>query len=122
MPLTPPGTTVNGSCGSGFNIWEPVATDTNPGTHNFVAGNFSWNNFDGNPCASTKPSDGEGFNFDTWDMSQSGGQPYTQQGVIENNTEFLNGGYGIEVECNSAWTAPPPSIFCTTLPTATSLL
>jgi Chitobiase/beta-hexosaminidase C-terminal domain len=102
------GTTVNGSCGSGFNIWEPVATDTNPGTHNFVAGNFSWNNFDGNPCDGTKPTDGEGFNFDTWDMSQSGGQPYTQQGVIENNIEFLNGGYGIEVENNSAGSTHAP--------------
>ena len=102
------GTTVNASCGSGFSIWEPVATDTNPGTHNFIAGNFSWNNFDGNPCAGTKPTDGEGYNFDTWDMSYSGGQPYTQQGVIENNIEFLNGGYGIEVENNSAGSTHAP--------------
>ncbi|HXP10364.1 MAG TPA: chitobiase/beta-hexosaminidase C-terminal domain-containing protein [Acidobacteriaceae bacterium] len=102
------GTTVNGSCGSGFNIWEPIATDNNPGTHNFVAGNFSWNNFNGNPCAGTKPTDGEGFNFDTWDMSQSGGQPYTQQGVIENNISFLNGGYGIEVENNTAGSTHAP--------------
>jgi hypothetical protein len=102
------GTTVNASCGSGFNIWEPVATDTNPGTHNFVAGNFSWNNFNGDPCAGTKPTDGEGINFDTWDLSESGGQPYTQQGVIENNIEFLNGGYGIEVENNSAGSTHAP--------------
>jgi Chitobiase/beta-hexosaminidase C-terminal domain len=101
-------TTVNASCGSGFSIWEPVATDSNPGTHNFIAGNFSWNNFDGNPCAGTKPTDGEGYNFDTWDMSYSGGQPYTQQGVIENNIEFLNGGYGIEVENNSAGSTHAP--------------
>jgi hypothetical protein len=101
-------TTVNSSCGSGFTIWEPVATDTNPGTHNFIAGNFSWNNFDGNPCAGNKPTDGEGYNFDTFDMSQSGGKPYTQQGVIENNIEFLNGGYGIEVENNASGSMHAP--------------
>jgi hypothetical protein len=101
-------TTVNGSCGSGFTIWEPVASDTNPGTHNFIAGNFSWNNFDGNPCAGNKPTDGEGYNFDTFDMSQSGGKPYTQQGVIENNIEFLNGGYGIEVENNASGSTHAP--------------
>jgi hypothetical protein len=30
--------------------------------------------------------------------SKSGGQPYTQQGVIENNIEFLNGDYGLYPE------------------------
>ena len=73
-----------------------------------MAGNFSWANFDGNPCAGTQPTDGEGFNFDTWDFSQGGGTPYTQQGAIENNIEFLNGGYGIEVENNSKGSTHAP--------------
>ena len=62
----------------------------------------------GNPCAGNKPTDGEGYNFDTFDMSQSGGKPYTQQGVIENYIEFLNGGYGIEVENNASGSTHAP--------------
>ena len=95
-------------CGSGFNIWEPAASDTNAGTHNYIAGNFSWANVNGNPCAGTAPTDGEGINLDTWDMSQSGGTPYTQQGVVTNNIVFLNGGYGIEVENNRAGSTHAP--------------
>jgi len=95
-------------CGSGFSVYQPIASDSNPGTHIYMAGNFSWANFDGNPCAGTQPTDGEGFNFDTWDFSQGGGTPYTQQGAIENNIEFLNGGYGIEVENNSKGSTHAP--------------
>jgi hypothetical protein len=88
------------TCTSGLNVGQPAAADTAAGTHIYVAGNFSWHNFNGNPCAGTAPTDGEGINFDTWD--DGGTSPYNQQGVITNNIEFLNGGYGIEVEKNSA--------------------
>lgn len=99
-------------CGSGFNVGEPLASDTNTGTHIYVAGNFSWANVDGDPCAGQAPTDGEGINLDTWDMSHSGGTPYTQQGVVTNNVVFLNGGYGIEIEHNAVGSAHAP-IFIT---------
>lgn len=100
----------NGACYSGFNIYQPVAYDRRLGTHMFVAGNFSWGNIDANPCADTAPTDGEGINIDTWDFSQGGGTPYAQQGVVEDNIEFLNGGDGIEVENNSAGSPNAPII------------
>jgi hypothetical protein len=40
-----------GACYSGFNIYQPLASDTNSGTHMYVAGNFSYNNVDGSPCS-----------------------------------------------------------------------
>lgn len=86
------------ACYSGFNVYEPKASDTVAGTHIFAAGNFAWANKDG--CSPV--TDGEGINFDTWDYSQGGGTPYTQQGYITNNISFLNDGYGIEVENNKA--------------------
>ena len=98
------------TCTSGFNVGQPAAADTVAGTHIYVAGNFSYDNR--NPaggCAGTAPTDGEGFNFDTWD--DGGNAPYTQQGVIENNIEFFNGGFGIEVEKNNAGTAGSAHIY-----------
>ena len=50
-------------CGSGISIYEPVASDTKPGTHIYIAGNFSWDNFNGNPCNVGTPSDGEGVRW-----------------------------------------------------------
>jgi hypothetical protein len=90
------------ACYSGFNVFEPIASDSVAGTHIFAAGNFAWANKDGSPCSSGQTTDGEGFNFDTWDMSQSSGTPYTQQGYVTNNISLLNGGYGIEMENNRA--------------------
>jgi hypothetical protein len=95
----------SGACYSGFNVYQPIASDANAGTHMYVGGNFSYANTDGDPCAGTAPTDGEGINFDTWDFSQGGGTAYVQQGVITNNIEFANGGDGIEVE-NDSKSAP----------------
>jgi hypothetical protein len=92
----------SGACYSGFNIYQPIASDTARGTHNYAAGNFSYSNSDGDPCAGTAPTDGEGINFDTWDFDQGKGTPYTQQGAIENNIAVFNGGRGIYVENNNA--------------------
>ena len=89
------------SCGSGIEIYSPVATDTLPGTHIYIAGNFSWSNKNGNPCGGTTPTDGEGINFDTFDGSQTGGlTPYNQQAVADNNIVLNNGGRGFEAENN----------------------
>ena len=95
----------SGACYSGFNVYQPIASDTASGTHNYVAGSFSYNNVDGDPCAGTAPTDGEGINFDTWDFDQGKGTPYTQQGAMENNIAVFNGGRGIYVENNNAGSA-----------------
>lgn len=88
-------------CASGFNIYEPIASDANAGTHMFVAGNFSYNNLDS--CSS--PTDGEGIIIDTWDGHQQGTPVYNQQGVVQNNISVNNGGRGIQVEYNNV--SPP---------------
>ena len=95
----------NGACFSGFNIYEPIATDTAAGTHMFVAGNYAYSNLDPDPCDGTAPTDGEGIILDTFDFSQGGGTPYAQQTVVENNIVVNNGGRGIEVLNNSAGTS-----------------
>jgi hypothetical protein len=80
-------------CGSGITIFEPAQSDTLPGTHIYVAGNYTWANVDGNPCAGGTPTDGEGVVFDTFDANH-----YTQQAVMENNLAFLNGSSGFRVD------------------------
>jgi hypothetical protein len=91
-----------GECYSGLNIYQPIASDTNPGTHLYIAGNFSYSNLDPNPCSGTAPTDGEGVILDTFDFSHNGGPPYAQQVLVENNVFVNNGGRGIEVLNNSA--------------------
>lgn len=90
------------SCGSGLYDFSPVATDTLPGTHIYFAGNFAWNNVDGNPCGGTAPTDGEGIIFDTFDGSApfGNGVAYSQQSVITNNILVGNGGRGFEAVLN----------------------
>jgi hypothetical protein len=83
----------NNQCGSGISIFEPTQTDTLPGTHIYVGGNYTWDNVDGNPCAGGTPTDGEGIIFDTFD-----GNNYTQQAVMENNVSFMNGSSGFRVD------------------------
>jgi hypothetical protein len=80
-------------CGSGITVFEPAQTDTLPGTHIYVAGNYTWANVDGSPCAGGTPTDGEGIVFDTLDANH-----YTQQAVMENNISFLNGSSGFRVD------------------------
>ena len=99
-------------CYSGISIYEPVATDTKPGSHIYVAGNFSWANLDPNPCGGTAPTDGEGIFFDTFDGSQgSFATAYNQQAVATNNLLFYNGGSGIEVFNNTAGSAGNSAIY-----------
>lgn len=94
------------SCASGVSVYQPVQSDSLPGTHIYVAGNFSWNNFDANPCGGGAPSDGNGILIDTPDGSQGGlPSPYAAQIVVENNILIANGGRGFEVFNNSAGSA-----------------
>ncbi len=95
----------SGECFSGISIYQPVQTDSLAGTHIYVAGNFSYGNFDANPCAGGKPTDGEGIIFDTFDGSQGGlPSPYTAQAVATNNILVANGGRGFEVFENQGGT------------------
>ncbi|MGA7793733.1 MAG: hypothetical protein WCA19_11900 [Candidatus Acidiferrales bacterium] len=87
----------SGVCASGLNIVNPTAHDSASGTHDYVAGNFSWLNVNPNPCAGTAPTDGEGIILDS--IFTNG---YTQQMVIYNNIAIGNGGRGIEVLNNNS--------------------
>ena len=84
-------------CYSGISIFEPANSDSQSGTHIFVAGNISYGNVDPNPCAGTQPTDGEGIIFDTFNGLSYGGQT-----VAENNLLFANGGRGLESLNSSA--------------------
>ncbi len=94
------------SCTSGISIYQPVQSDSLPGTHIYIAGNFSWDNFDSNPCGGGAPSDGNGILIDTPDGSQGGlPTPYAAQIVIDNNILIANGGRGFDVLNNYAGSA-----------------
>lgn len=98
----------SGACYSGLNIYQPIASDANAGTHMYIAGNFSYRNMEPPVCAGTKPTDGEGVNLDTFDFAQGGGTPYLQQAVVENNMLVGNGGRAIEIENNNALPSQAP--------------
>jgi len=98
-------------CYSGISIYQPVQTDTVPGTHMYVAGNFSWNNVEPNPCNGTAPTDGEGIIFDSFDGSQGGIATYSQQAVAANNILLSNGGKGLEAYQSVVGSAHAPIYF-----------
>jgi len=81
------------ACSSGIDIYGPVQTDSEPGTHIFISQTFSWANVDPNPCAGGPPTDGVGVIFDTWDLFG-----YAAQGAIENNISFFNGASGYRID------------------------
>ena len=91
------------SCTSGISIYQPVQSDSQPGTHIYVAGNFAYKNVEPSQCAGGTPTDGEGIILDTFDGSQgSMPAPYAAQAVAENNVLLANGSSGLEVFNNSA--------------------
>lgn len=103
------GGTVN--CSSGFSIWEPIASDTAPGTHIYVAGNFAWANYNG-LCNSGVPQDGDGIIFDTFDGDQTGTPiPYRGQALADNNILVGNGGRGFVTVGNWEGTAPYSNVY-----------
>lgn len=100
------------TCNNGIDIYQPIESDALPGTHIYLAGNFSFGNFDPNPCGGIIPGDGEGITFDTWDGSAGGPpSPYAGQGVVDNNILIANGGRGLLVGDNGTGTAPFSQIY-----------
>ena len=86
------------SCGSGISLWEPVASDGAPGTHIYIAGNFSYANLDPSWCDNRSATDGEGIILDSFDGAQTQGiPPYSGQTVVTNNIMVGNGGAGLEI-------------------------
>ena len=95
------------NCFSGISIYQPQNHDTVAGTHIYVASRqfYSYGNIDPSPCQGGTPSDSEGIIFDTFDGSQGGLAPYTQQAVAYNNILLRNGGQGFETFNNKAGSA-----------------
>jgi hypothetical protein len=98
-------------CATGIEVYEPIASDSLPGTHIYVAGNFSYANVEPSLCGGGPPGDGEGVEFDTFDGSQTGTPIYSEQAVIDNNLFLVNGGPGIETVLNSTGSGPFSRIY-----------
>jgi hypothetical protein len=99
-------------CGSGFSVNQPVLSDTLPGTHIYLGGNFSWAALNSNPCNGGTPTDGNGIVIDTPDGIIDGViSPYQGQIVVDNNLLVANGGRGLEVYDNKAGTGPFATIY-----------
>jgi hypothetical protein len=92
----------SGYCYSGMSVYEPNNWDTNPGTHVFIAGNFSWSNIDGAGCYGGANSDGEGIILDDFGHTQDTDIPFTGQAVVEQNLFLGNGGQGMHVFHNTS--------------------
>ena len=90
------------TCASGISVYQPVQSDTENGTHIYIAGNFSYANLEPSECNGGSPTDGEGIIFDAFDGSQSGLSAYWSQAVAYNNITIGNGSKGLEVNSNSA--------------------
>lgn len=83
-------------CAAGLSFYSPVPSDTAPGTHLFMAGNFGWNNH--STCG-----DGEGIILDVIDGVEAGwptAHPYNQQIYIANNWMGWNDGPGLQLDLN----------------------
>ena len=91
----------SGTCAGGISIYQPVQSDTLPGTHIYVAGNFLYGNLDPSTCGARFPTAGEGIVFGSFDGGQGGLPPYWSQAVASNNIVTNNGGKGIEVNGNA---------------------
>jgi hypothetical protein len=91
----------SGTCASGISVYHPVQSDTVPGTHIYVANNFSYGNIDPPKCGGSSPTAGEGIVFGSFDGSQGGLTPYWSQAAAINNVVANNGGKGIEVNGNA---------------------
>ena len=99
----------NTNCYSGISVYEPIQYDSQPGTHIYVAGNFSYANEQPNPCGGYPAPGADGIIFDTFDGSQAGfATPYSAQAVAENNIAVGNNGRGIEVQNNVAGSTHAP--------------
>lgn len=100
----------NVQCYSGISFYQPANYDTLPGTHLFVAGNFSFGNVDPSPCGGGTATDGNGVIVDSFDGSPASFPAYTGQTVVANNILVSNGGRGITVYLNKAGSSHAPII------------
>jgi len=83
-------------CNSGVTIYEPIKSDSSPGTHIYIAGNFAFDTVAQFHCAGGIATyDGNGIALDDIGSAQSGGSAYDQQIVVEDNLAVWNGGYGM---------------------------
>jgi len=82
----------NAECASGISIFQPVNYDTAPGTHQYIAQYFGWDNVDPSSCGGTNATDGEGIILDTFNAFS-----YSGQTVVENAITVWNGSAGIEL-------------------------
>jgi hypothetical protein len=94
------------NCYSGISVYKPIEYDSLPGTHIYIAGNFSFGNINTNPCGGGAPTDAEGITLDTLDGSQSSLTPYAAQVMVDNNMMLNNGGRGFQVFNNSNGIGP----------------
>lgn len=81
----------NANCYSGIDLVPVTNSDTNPGTHVLIAGNFAYGNIDPNPCGGATPTDGHGLSLDS--LSN---EPYTGQILVDNNISVFNGATGFQ--------------------------
>lgn len=99
----------NGVCGQGISFQAPIASDTNAGTHIYVANNFIWATTDPNPCQGGTTTDGSGVYFGALDGFGGGGiAAYSQQIVATNNISVGNGAPGLEMWHNTTGGTPAP--------------
>lgn len=99
-------------CYTGISVYAPILSDSLPGTHIYLAGNFAWNNFDPDRCAGGPATDGEGLMFDELDASNQGlPKPYAGQVVADNNILIGNGGPGLQVDHNNAGSGPWATVY-----------
>lgn len=97
----------DGECYSGISVYQPIASDFLPGTHIYVAGNFSWGNVDPDTCSGGAPTDGEGIILDSINGGQSGlSLIYDRQIAVENNIVTWNGSQGVAVAGSGNTLAP----------------
>lgn len=91
------------TCATGISVYQPMQSDWAAGTHIFVAGNFTYANYQGDPCNGHQPYGGDGIILDTFDGTDSHmPYPYGAQAVVENNISVGNGGMGLELQNNVA--------------------
>lgn len=83
---------------SGISIWQPSATDHEPGFHNVVRRNISYAN-DNIQQGALAASDGNGIIIDDFRHTQfqSRNGPFSFPTLVEDNLVFGNGGSGIRV-------------------------
>ena len=94
-------------CNSGITIYEPVKSDSVPGTHIYIAGNYAFDTVSQTNCSSGSATyDGNGIALDDLGWGQGGGTPYDQQVVVENNISVWNGGWGVATTGNGSTAAP----------------